>query len=632
MSFGWSVGDVVAALQLLLKIGHALKDSGGASSDFQDAYSFLQTLSRTLQHMNALQYTLLDEAVAEELREQCNHIRAPLEAFLEDVRSQFENSLGANSTRHAVLTAPRKIQWAISTSKKLKKLQERVAIPLAGVGIILGQQIVQTTLKMPTEIQDRLDGALNEAVDKKIRPEIMVVHKKVEDLSTIQSTSTEIVTHVIQDTAKSTMAKIDAISTQECKSTGRLEQGLMQVLESQRISGESTSILHTKLDVLTASGDSATTLISNNLRQHYLETAEAFRNNSLENRAQSSSLHRKLGDVDASVQAIRSTLDNISNVHSNASRITPNSDIDRAVQNTLGSFWLLLSSLQALIRELLSILLAPYLTALYRHSIGHLLLYGDHFLFEDAIGRIKRLPCAQFQFWSMLVLPPKKSDVEDDSEDSEEEGDSRARPGSKILLNELPNIITPIYRPGTDEVAAFKRVAWHEPTNPILCLLSANSMFESKTIQLPYHPAYALVGRHLEDKKETIPTRINGYFSSEVVSRKHAKIWATRDGNIWIRDTKSSNGTYVNGSRLSLENRESDPHELKTNDRLELGIDFWSEDSTNVIYRRITAKVEHAGFSGARIKQTFSINIPDRRPRTPNLSLPEIYVQGDPHP
>lgn len=72
MSFGWSVGDIVAALKLLHQITTALKDSGGASSEFQDVLSFLQTFSQTLQHLNALQSTPLDPDLAENLQNNVN--------------------------------------------------------------------------------------------------------------------------------------------------------------------------------------------------------------------------------------------------------------------------------------------------------------------------------------------------------------------------------------------------------------------------------------------------------------------------------------------------------------------------------------------------------------------------------
>jgi hypothetical protein len=81
-----------------------------------------------------------------------------------------------------------------------------------------------------------------------------------------------------------------------------------------------------------------------------------------------------------------------------------------------------------------------------------------------------------------------------------------------------------------------------------------------------------------------------------VLSRQHAEIWADRNGKIWIRDVKSSNGTFVNGQRLSQENKDSDPHELREQDMLELGIDIVSEDQKTVVHHKVAARVEHAGF------------------------------------
>jgi hypothetical protein len=142
MSFGWSAGDIVAALKLLHQIGSALRDSGGASSDFQDTLSFLQTLSRTLEHLNVLQAAGLDSDVANILREQYDEIRVPLATFLKDVGARFEPSLGVKGERNKILAAPRKIQWALSTSKKVRRLQEQIAVPMSSVGILLGQQIL----------------------------------------------------------------------------------------------------------------------------------------------------------------------------------------------------------------------------------------------------------------------------------------------------------------------------------------------------------------------------------------------------------------------------------------------------------------------------------------------------------
>ena len=123
-----------------------------------------------------------------------------------------------------------------------------------------------------------------------------------------------------------------------------------------------------------------------------------------------------------------------------------------------------------------------------------------------------------------------------------------------------------------------------------------NGTFDRKTISVPYYPDVLRIGRQTNTK--TIPTRDNGYFDSKVLSRQHAEVYANQQGRILIRDVKSSNGTFVNGMRLSQENKESEPRELREQDVLELGIDIVSEDQKTVVHHKVAAKVEHAGIYG----------------------------------
>ena len=132
----------------------------------------------------------------------------------------------------------------------------------------------------------------------------------------------------------------------------------------------------------------------------------------------------------------------------------------------------------------------------------------------------------------------------------------------------------------------------NEPT-AILALQPLTGTFERKQIVVPFVPDVQKIGRQTNQK--TIPAANNGFFDSKVLSRQHAEIWADRNGKIWIRDVKSSNGTFVNGQRLSQENKESDPHELREGDTLELGIDIVSEDQKSIVHHKVSAKVELAG-------------------------------------
>jgi pSer/pThr/pTyr-binding forkhead associated (FHA) protein len=150
---------------------------------------------------------------------------------------------------------------------------------------------------------------------------------------------------------------------------------------------------------------------------------------------------------------------------------------------------------------------------------------------------------------------------------------------------------------GTAQTNGVRNAGQPEQPSALLHLLPMNGTFERKTITVPYYPDVLRIGRQTNQK--TIPTPLNGYFDSKVLSRQHAEVYADRQtGRIFIRDVKSSNGTFVNGIRLSQENKESEPRELREQDVLELGIDIVSEDQKTVVHHKVAAKVEHAGIYG----------------------------------
>ncbi|KAF3912677.1 hypothetical protein ABW21_db0203835 [Orbilia brochopaga] len=134
-----------------------------------------------------------------------------------------------------------------------------------------------------------------------------------------------------------------------------------------------------------------------------------------------------------------------------------------------------------------------------------------------------------------------------------------------------------------------------EYAGSFLMLLPLNGTFERKVIPLPFYPDVLRIGRQTNAK--TVPTQSNGFFDSKVLSRQHAEVWAEKGtGRVYIRDVKSSNGTFVNGTRLSPENRDSEPHEIRAEDILELGIDIVGEDNKTIVHHKVAARVQHAGF------------------------------------
>jgi E3 ubiquitin-protein ligase DMA1/2 len=79
-------------------------------------------------------------------------------------------------------------------------------------------------------------------------------------------------------------------------------------------------------------------------------------------------------------------------------------------------------------------------------------------------------------------------------------------------------------------------------------------------------------------------------FKSKVVSRAHAEIWVESGGRFFVKDTKSSSGTFLNHVRLSVANAESRPFQIKDGDILQLGVDY--QGGAEDIYKSVKIKIE----------------------------------------
>jgi len=78
-------------------------------------------------------------------------------------------------------------------------------------------------------------------------------------------------------------------------------------------------------------------------------------------------------------------------------------------------------------------------------------------------------------------------------------------------------------------------------------------------------------------------------FKSKVVSRRHCEFWY--ENNQWfVKDVKSSSGTFLNHVRLSSPGVESKAFPLFDGDILQLGIDFKGGEET--IFRCVKMRVE----------------------------------------
>ena len=89
-------------------------------------------------------------------------------------------------------------------------------------------------------------------------------------------------------------------------------------------------------------------------------------------------------------------------------------------------------------------------------------------------------------------------------------------------------------------------------------------------------------------------------FQNKVVSRLHAELWCDTNGILYLRDTKSSSGTFVNRCRLSPPGVQSDSFRIHDHDLIQFGVDYRGGSVDE--YRAIKLRFE----------TNYNVNIPKR--------------------
>ena len=134
-AFGFSAGDLMMAINLVVKVSNALKSTGGASDELKFLSEDLQSLKcllEELQEMKIEDYGSPSHVNA--VKVMALAIQSHLQAFLDSI-TKFESSLGRSRTANRTHQFTRKVQWAAQMPTEIQKLRS-----------IIMQKIVTLTL------------------------------------------------------------------------------------------------------------------------------------------------------------------------------------------------------------------------------------------------------------------------------------------------------------------------------------------------------------------------------------------------------------------------------------------------------------------------------------------------------
>ncbi|KFY16115.1 hypothetical protein V492_01563 [Pseudogymnoascus sp. VKM F-4246] len=134
MSFGWSVGDLIAGLEVAIRIASALQDAGGAAEKYRQTTTYLLSLSTVLYQLHPPPPGLL--AIAPDVQS----VHSALQAFHSKLSAKFEKSLGRTPSDWVtrVRTSPRKVEYALFMEKQVEALRVKLDVPLKAINLALG--------------------------------------------------------------------------------------------------------------------------------------------------------------------------------------------------------------------------------------------------------------------------------------------------------------------------------------------------------------------------------------------------------------------------------------------------------------------------------------------------------------
>lgn len=145
----------------------------------------------------------------------------------------------------------------------------------------------------------------------------------------------------------------------------------------------------------------------------------------------------------------------------------------------------------------------------------------------------------------------------------------------------------------------------------ILSCRPNSHFFQDRTLTLDQP---VKIGRSVARTK---PTSTNAIFDCKVLSRHHALLWY-ENGKFYLQDTKSSNGTFVNNTRLTAE---TENHEVSSGDIVQFGVDVL-ENNRKVTHGCIIATLKLYMPDGKEAKASPSITEGDRHGMVP---LDDLY-------
>ena len=138
--FGWSVSDVAFLTNVTIKVMKALREEGGAKSEYQRAVRSLETLQATLTEVRKiLQH--VEPVFRNAISGQLDDSTSSIDQINSKLLAKFSRALGENASNAKDISLPRysfrKVHWAFSAANELSQFRSQLAEQLDTVKLLM---------------------------------------------------------------------------------------------------------------------------------------------------------------------------------------------------------------------------------------------------------------------------------------------------------------------------------------------------------------------------------------------------------------------------------------------------------------------------------------------------------------
>jgi len=154
--FGWSVGDVVTTIKILYAIGSTFKESTGATKQFTDTASWLESFASDLARITDLVAKYHDpQQPAQWTQNIVDHVKTinayytEFEKYLQkfDKALSSKTDLSSKTASNLVQTAAKKVGWTLrELNGKVESLKSGVNEPLLRIHLLFQVQLLYVTV------------------------------------------------------------------------------------------------------------------------------------------------------------------------------------------------------------------------------------------------------------------------------------------------------------------------------------------------------------------------------------------------------------------------------------------------------------------------------------------------------